>query len=81
MTDWCYTCAKRCDRKDMVRLTPKWYLCKDCHDTVGFIACSACQESFPRDADELNLTYSNSPICDPCMAEDFHRRQRSPRRG
>ena len=41
--------------------------------------CIGCTKTFS--PDNLNWTYSNSPICDDCMATSFTSRQRSPRAG
>ena len=42
-------------------------------------SCTGCEKVFP--AEELNWTYSNSPICDKCFSESYDRRNRSPRAG
>ena len=41
--------------------------------------CNGCDQTFC--PDNLNWTYSNSPICDDCLLENYNRRNRSPRAG
>ena len=39
--------------------------------------CNGCTETFS--PDQLNWTYSYSPVCDDCLVERHNRRNRSPR--
>ena len=41
--------------------------------------CNGCEQPFAKD--DLNWTFSNSPICDDCLSEGHNRRNKSPRAG
>ena len=43
------------------------------------VECIRCENPF--DHSELNWTFSSSPLCDNCLAEDYSLRNRSPRAG
>ena len=61
------------DRKDYFIL---FHLLQPYAETPG---CTRCEKLFT--PEELNWTYSNSPICDDCLLENYNRRNRSPRAG